>query len=194
MTVFFLTARKRSLGQSNIFRSMCQEFCPQGVGVPGKVHPLKTRQGHPPRNQAGTPPRTRQVHPPRTRQVPPGTRQVQPPLPWTRQVHPLGPGRYSPWTRYPWDQVHPLDQAGTPALAVHAGRYGQQAGGTHPTGMHSCYLNVIMFLMCYQVNGDAVTTPWSKPEEPKLSVNNIDPKQNKLEVQTGKKTKINHIF
>ena len=22
--------------------------------------------------------------------------------------------------------------------AVHAGRYGQQAGGTHPTGMHSC--------------------------------------------------------
>ena len=23
--------------------------------------------------------------------------------------------------------------------AVHAGRYGQQAGGTHPTGMQSCY-------------------------------------------------------
>ena len=23
--------------------------------------------------------------------------------------------------------------------AVHAGRYGQQAGGTHPTGMHTCY-------------------------------------------------------
>ena len=22
--------------------------------------------------------------------------------------------------------------------AVHAGRYGQKAGGTHPTGMHSC--------------------------------------------------------
>ena len=22
--------------------------------------------------------------------------------------------------------------------AVHAGRYGQQAGGTHPTGMHTC--------------------------------------------------------
>ena len=27
---------------------------------------------------------------------------------------------------------------GTPTGAVHAGRYGQQAGGTHPTGMHSC--------------------------------------------------------
>ena len=25
-----------------------------------------------------------------------------------------------------------------PLGAVHAGRYGQQAGGTHPTGMHSC--------------------------------------------------------
>ena len=27
---------------------------------------------------------------------------------------------------------------GTPPGAVHAGRYGQQAGGTHITGMHSC--------------------------------------------------------
>ena len=26
----------------------------------------------------------------------------------------------------------------TPRGAVHVGRYGQQAGGTHPTGMHSC--------------------------------------------------------
>ena len=25
-----------------------------------------------------------------------------------------------------------------PPRAVHAGRYGQQAGGTHPTGMHCC--------------------------------------------------------
>ena len=47
------------------------------------------------------------------------------------QVHPTGT-RYTlpdqvhlPWTRY------------TPR-AVHAGRYGQQAGGTHPTGMNSC--------------------------------------------------------
>ena len=29
-------------------------------------------------------------------------------------------------------------QAHTTPGAVHAGRYGQQAGGTHPTGMHSC--------------------------------------------------------
>ena len=50
-------------------------------------------------------------------------------------------------------QVHPragtaLPRAGTPPWvstpprAVHAGRYGQQAGGTHPTGMHSCNVEI----------------------------------------------------
>ena len=35
----------------------------------------------------------------------------------------------------------PRDQRQTaPPCAVHAGRYGQQAGGTHPTGMHTCYI------------------------------------------------------
>ena len=29
-----ITARKRSLGQGNIFRSMCQEFCSRGEGLP----------------------------------------------------------------------------------------------------------------------------------------------------------------
>ena len=37
----------------------------------------------------------------------------------------------STWAGTPPRQVHPPG-------AVHAGRYGQQAGGTHPTGMHSC--------------------------------------------------------
>ena len=45
-----------------------------------------------------------------------------------------------------WHSVHrgeyldryPLGRC-TPVLAVHAGRYGQQVGGTHPTGMNSCY-------------------------------------------------------
>ena len=32
----------------------------------------------------------------------------------------------------------PLGSAQAPPIAVHAGTYGQQAGGTHPTGMHSC--------------------------------------------------------
>ena len=29
-----ITARKRSLGQGNIFSSVCQEFCPQEGGIP----------------------------------------------------------------------------------------------------------------------------------------------------------------
>ena len=33
----------------------------------------------------------------------------------------------------------PLRQTPPPPRAAHAGRYGQQAGGTHPTGMHSYY-------------------------------------------------------
>ena len=66
---------------------------------------------------AGTPPEP--GTPPRTRYTPPG------------------PGTPS-GTRYtPWDQVHPPGTRYTPQ-AVHAGRYGQQVGGTHPTGMHSC--------------------------------------------------------
>ena len=47
------------------------------------------------------------------------------------------PDQAPPWSRAPPEiPVGP----GTPLCAVHAGRYGQQAGGTHPTGMHSCYL------------------------------------------------------
>ena len=89
----FITACKRSLGQGNIFSSVCQEFCSQ-EGVPGQVHP-PPQQVHP---RAGTPLRA-------------GTPPPQ--------------GRYTPLGRYP-------------PRAVHAGKYGQQAGGTHPTGMHSC--------------------------------------------------------
>ena len=33
----------------------------------------------------------------------------------------------------------PGPEAGIPLGAVHAGKYGQQVGSTHPTGMHSCY-------------------------------------------------------
>ena len=73
-------------------------------------------------------------------QVPP--RQVHPPTPGRYtlpgQVHP--PGRYNPpWAGTPPRQVHPPG-------AVHAGRYGQQAGGTHPTAMHSCFIDVSLHL------------------------------------------------
>ena len=42
-------------------------------------------------------------------------------------------GRYTPRAGTPPRQVHPPG-------AVHAGRFGQQAGSTHPTGMYSCCL------------------------------------------------------
>ena len=42
----------------------------------------------------------------------------------------------STWAGTPPGQVHPL--AGTPPWPQCMLGYGQQAGGTHPTGMHSC--------------------------------------------------------
>ena len=50
-----------------------------------------------------------------------------------RQVHPQAgspPGRCTPWVGTP--------RAGTPPRPQCMLGYGQQAGGTHPTGMHSC--------------------------------------------------------
>ena len=60
---------------------------------------------------------------------PPGTRGRHPPS---------GPG-----TPRPLEQTSPpgtgtFPRCRHPPSAVHAGRYGQQAGGTHPTGMQSC--------------------------------------------------------
>ena len=115
-----LHCRKRSWGQGNIFRSMCQEFCSQGGGLPRQVLPPWARctppgPGTPPLGRCTPPGRyplgkytsPRQVPPwagtpPRTRYTP---GQVHPP----RQVHPLGPGT-PPGTRYPPGQVHPPEQ------------------------------------------------------------------------------------
>ena len=47
--------------------------------------------------------------------------------PWSRHY----PGADTPQSRHPRGPD-------IPPCAVHAGRYGQQAGGTHPTGMHTC--------------------------------------------------------
>ena len=41
----------------------------------------------------------------------------------------------------PQEQAPPLGAGMPPTCAVHAGRYGQQAGGMHPTGMQSCWLH-----------------------------------------------------
>ena len=74
----FITARKRSLGQGNIFSSVCHGFCTQG-GLPQCM--LRYHPAPPPTRQA--PPWTRQVPP--QDQVPPGPGTLQ-----TRQA-PLPP-------------------------------------------------------------------------------------------------------
>ena len=101
----FITTCKRSLGQGNIFRSVCQEFCSHGGEYLGRYPPDQV--------------------------LPPSTRYHQPPGPGTpsRPGTPPGPG--------------------TSLGAVHAGRYGQQAGGTHPTGMHYCFLSFFYFQFPY---------------------------------------------
>ena len=59
---------------------------------------------------------------------------------WDR--HPLGRnplGRHLPWADIPPGQTPPWQtpQTNTPTPSDTTG-YGQQEGGTHPTGMHSC--------------------------------------------------------
>ena len=44
----------------------------------------------------------------------------------------------------------PTHQEQTPPSAVHVGRYGQLAGGTHPTGMHTCFLSI--WTSCLHLN------------------------------------------
>ena len=85
-----------------------------------------------------TPPWTRGRHPPGA-DTPPRCR---PP-----QIRPPGPEVDTPLEQTPPPRSRP-PRAGTPLGAdtppplgaVYAGRYGQQAGGTHPTGMHTCII------------------------------------------------------
>ena len=63
--------------------------------------------------------------------------------------HPPGAGTIPNQTPTPPRSRHtPREQ--TPPRAVHPGRYGQQAGGMHPTGMQSCFFIV---LEKYDVSG-----------------------------------------
>ena len=91
--------------------------CPlhAGIHAPEQTPPW-TRGRYPPGPEAGPP----------QEQTPPGTRGRLPP--------PRPEAGYSP----PRDQT-PLDQRQAPPTPVHAGRYSQQAGSTHPTGMQSCF-------------------------------------------------------
>ena len=51
-----------------------------------------------------------------------------------------------------WD-ITPPQSRHPPPGAEHAGRYGQRAGGTHPTGMQSCLLSFhILLYICLSTN------------------------------------------
>ena len=63
--------------------------------------------------------------------------------------HPPPPGADSPRSRHPQEQNHP--GAEPHPGAEHAGRYGQGAGGTHPTRIQSC----LLFLCRAHAQGDA---------------------------------------
>ena len=83
------------------------------------------------------------THPPRE-QEPPHTRH---PLEQAPQEQ-TPPEADTPRSRHPPGADTPQEQtSGTrhPPSAVHAGRYGQQAGGMHATGMQSS------FLVCYEM-------------------------------------------
>ena len=69
-----------------------------------------------------------------------GVRGVSRPHPGGSQgPHPEGVSRPTPGRC-----IQACTGADPPPEAVHAGRYGQQADGTHSTGMHSCYLIVVL--------------------------------------------------
>ena len=91
----FITTRKRSLGQGNIFIGVCQEFCSQWwVSGPGGVVSQHALRQTPPPEQ--TPPG---ADPPRrTRHIPPGTRDT----PQSRH-----PGPDTPRPDTPMDQTPP---------------------------------------------------------------------------------------
>ena len=134
ISLHIFTARKRSLGQGNIFAPVCHSVhrrgawagTPLGRYTPRQVHPLgryTTLAGTPP--QAGTPPPGRYMPPGRYTPYP---RRV---YPWAG-IPPLAgtpPSRYTPWQVHPLWQVHP--PAGTPP-----GRYTPLAG----TPLEQCML------------------------------------------------------
>ena len=125
-----------------MFLQVC--VCPQGGRVSASVH---AGMPYPPPGPGIPPPGTRQKPPPGQGRTPPQTRQT-----------PSGPGRHPPppGTRQtpcrnkaepPLDQAYPPGTRQTkppppPPPGKQAPAYGLRAAGTHPTGMHSCLINV----------------------------------------------------
>ena len=138
-TVLIITARKRSLGQGNIFSRVCQEFCSQG-GLPQCIlgyHPPPPQEQTTPRDQAPRPDTPLAPGTPRDQVLP--RADTTPPAPGTPQDQALPRADTPPAPGTPRTRQTPLGP-GKPPCTVHTGRYGQQAGGMHPTGMQSCYV------------------------------------------------------
>ena len=95
-----------------------------GADTPLGAHTLQSR--HPPRSRHSPWEETPPWSTPPPKQTPP-PEQTPPP-----------PGADTTWEQ-------------TPPGAEHAGRYGQHAGGTHPTGMQSCFMIFIHFKGIFQV-------------------------------------------
>ena len=142
---------QRSCGQGNIFAPVCHSGPGGGVvqyplraDTPQSRHSPQSR--HPPEQ---TPPRSR--HPPE--QTPPRADTPQG-RHSPEQTHPPGADPPPPRADTPQEQTPPGSRqpradtplgADTPPGSRHPSRkqtlaYGQWAAGTHPTGMHSCFL------------------------------------------------------
>ena len=119
-----IIARKRSLGQGNIFAPVCLSV--HG----GRSAPLHA--GIPPGPEAGTPQDQRQAPHPQKQTHPRG----QTPLGADTPQEQTPPRNRLPGADTPPGNRPPPEQ--TPPLPAQIRRYGQQAGGTHPTGMQSC--------------------------------------------------------
>ena len=118
---FIFTARKRSL------RRLCFYTCLSVIlftgGMSASVHDgINTPPGSRHPWEADSP---WEADPPANRHHPP-PREADPP---PRKQTPLEVD--TP----PWEA--------DPPCAVHAGRYGQQAGGAHPTGIHTCFTIIL---------------------------------------------------
>ena len=117
---------QRSCGQGNVFTGVC--LSTGGGCLPQCMlgcHTPPPGPGRPPRDQADTPP---------DQGDPPGPGRP----PRDQADTPLGQGRHPPRDQAdtcPGPGRHPPPGKQTPA-------YGLRAAGTHPTGMHSCLINV----------------------------------------------------
>ena len=122
-----------------LFTRGCLPQCMLGYHPPPGAD---TPQSRPPTEQ--TPPRSRhpqeQTLPSPLEQTPPSPEQTPPGADTPLRADTPLQSRYPPPEQTPPRSRYPPPPRGpdTP-LAEHAGRYGQRAGGMHPTGMQSCF-------------------------------------------------------